>query len=128
MRRGALLLAGMAAMLPVAASAQMEMPAAAPPDGATLFRRQCATCHTLNAADPQRQGPTLAGVYGRKPGAVPGYQYSAGFANVDFVWDEPHLDPYLANPQAVIAGAVMPYHQASGAVRGAIIGYLREQH
>ena len=127
MRLGVLLV-GMAAMLPTGAWGQMDAPTAAPPDGATLFRRQCATCHSLNAADPPRQGPTLAGVYGRRPGTVPGYKYSASFATVDFVWDQAHLDPYLANPQAVIPGAVMPYHQANGTVRGAIIDYLKEQH
>jgi cytochrome c len=110
-----------------AAWAQMELPAAAPPNGATLFRNQCATCHTLNASDPQRQGPTLAGVWGRKAGSVPGFHYSAGFANADWNWDEAHLDPYLANPQAVIPGAVMPYKQADAARRHAIIEFLKGQ-
>jgi cytochrome c2 len=48
--------------------AQLPLPAAVAPIGADLFKQQCATCHSLNAADPPRQGPALAGVYGRKPG------------------------------------------------------------
>ena len=39
------------------ANAQMPLPAAKPPDGATLFKQQCATCHTNNLSDPVRQGP-----------------------------------------------------------------------
>lgn len=117
-----------AVMPPAPARAQLDMPAATAPDGATLFKRQCATCHSLAAGEAPRQGPTLAGVWGRKAGSVEGFHYSAGFANADFAWDEPHLDAYLAEPQAVVPGAVMPYRQGKAAVRAAIIGYLREQH
>jgi cytochrome c len=81
------------------------------PTGADLFKQQCATCHSLNAADPPRQGPVLAGVYGRKPGSLAGFRYSSGYAATDFVWDEEHLDTYLANPQALIPGAIMLYKQ-----------------
>ena len=68
--------------------AQPPLPAAVTPTGADLFKQQCATCHSLNAADPPRQGPVLAGVYGRKPGSLAGFHYSPGYAEVDFVWDE----------------------------------------
>lgn len=108
------------------AGAQVAMPAAKPPSGEELFKRQCSTCHTVNAADPQRQGPTLAGVFGRKAGTVSGFHYSPGFAKADWSWDEAHLDPWLTNPQAVIPGAIMPYKQAKAEVRTAIIGYLKD--
>jgi len=110
-----------------AARAQFEVPAAPKADPATLFRNQCATCHTVNAADPPRQGPTLAGVVGRHAGSVAGFHYSAGFANADFAWDDAHLDAWLTNPQAVIPGAIMPYRQANSATRAAIISYLKGQ-
>lgn len=110
------------------AEAQMTLPTAKPPSGEELFKRQCSTCHTLNAADPQRQGPTLAGVFGRKAGSVSGFHYSPGFAKADWSWDEAHLDPWLTNPQAVIPGAIMPYRQAKPEVRAAIIGYLKGLH
>ena len=109
------------------AQAQIALPQAEAPDGATLFRRQCGTCHSLVAGEI-RQGPSLAGVYGRKAGTLPGFKYSAGFADTDWVWDDAHLDPYLTNPQAVIKGGVMGYRQANADVRQAIIGYLKEQH
>src|ERR1044072_1887403 len=41
------------------ANAQMPLPAAKPPDGATLFKQQCAVCHTLSLSEPMRQGPPL---------------------------------------------------------------------
>ena len=108
------------------AMAQFTVPASKP-NPEVLFRNQCATCHTLNAADPPRQGPTLSGVIGRRAGSVPGFKYSPGFANADFAWDDAHLDAYLTKPQAVIPGAVMPYAQANAQTRAAIISYLEAQ-
>jgi cytochrome c len=69
------------------ASAQFTPPAATPPDGATLFKQQCATCHTTNVSDPPRQGPTLFNIVGRDAGKVDGFRYSAGFADAKFKWD-----------------------------------------
>ena len=126
MLRAGLLLSVVIMASPHTSRAQFTVPAAKPAPE-SLFRNQCATCHSLNASDPPRQGPNLAGVIGRKDGTVPGYKYSAGFANTDFAWDQAHLDAYLTNPQAVIPGAVMPYRQANAATRAAIIGYLEGQ-
>jgi cytochrome c len=108
------------------AVAQMVLPAAKPPDGATLFKQQCAVCHTTNASDPPRQGPSLASVVGRKAGTVAGFRYSSGFAQAGFIWDESRLDAWLTDPQAVIPGAIMPYRQARADIRTSIIAYLKE--
>ena len=110
------------------AMAQMALPEAAPPDGAKLFKNQCAACHTVHASEPKRQGPTLEGVVGRKAGAVADFNYSPGFAKADWVWDEARLDAWLTNPQAVIPGAIMPYRQAKAETRKAIIAYLKDLH
>lgn len=110
------------------AAAQMAVPETAAPDGTKLFKTQCATCHTVHASDPKRQGPTLDGVFGRKAGSVADFHYSAGFAKADWSWDDTHLDSWLANPQAVIPGAIMPYRQGKAEVRAAIVGYLKDLH
>ena len=108
------------------ADAQMPLPAAKAPDGATLFKQQCATCHTTNLTDPVRQGPPLLKIVGRPAGKVDGFHYSAGFARADFVWDDASLDAWLANPQAMIPGTVMAYRQPKPETRAAIIAYLKE--
>jgi cytochrome c len=108
------------------ADAQMPLPAAKPPDGATLFKQQCAVCHTTNLSDPVRQGPPLAKIVGRRAGKVDGFHYSEAFASADFVWDDARLDAWLTNPQAVIPGAIMTYRQAKPETRAAIIAYLKE--
>jgi cytochrome c len=108
------------------ATAQVSPPPAKPPEGAALFKQQCATCHTTNLSDPQRQGPSLFKVMGRQAGKLDGFHYSAGFAQASFAWDESKLDAWLTNPQAVIPSAIMAYRQPKPETRAAIIAYLRE--
>ena len=110
------------------ASAQMSLPAAKPAYGAALFKQQCATCHTTNASDPPRQGPSLFNIVGRDAGTAEGFRYSAGFATAKFKWDEQKLDEWLTDPQAMIPGAVMPYKQSKSEIRTAIVSYLGELH
>ena len=117
-----------AMLVATAALAQMPLPAAKPPDGPTLFKQQCATCHTNNTSDPIRQGPSLFGIVGRRAGTASGFHYSAGFAKTDFAWDDAKLDAWMSNPQEMIPGAIMAYRQAKPEVRAAIIAYLKELH
>ena len=107
------------------ANAQMPLPAPKPPDGATLFKQQCATCHTTSLSEPVRQGPPLVKIVGRPAGKLEGFHYSQGLASADFVWDEAKLDAWLTNPQAVIPDAFMAYRQAKPETRAAIIAYLK---
>jgi cytochrome c len=95
------------------ADAQMPLPAAKPPDGATLFKQQCAVCHTTSLSEPARQGPALVKVV-------------EALSKADFAWDETRLDAWLSNPQAVIPGVTMVYRQAKPETRAAIITYLKE--
>jgi cytochrome c len=108
-----------------AASAQLSLPAAKPPDGAALFKQQCGTCHTTSLSDALRQGPPLVQIVGRPAGKFEGFRYSPGLARAGFAWDETRLDAWLTNPQAVIPDAVMAYRQAKPETRAAIIAYLK---
>lgn len=110
------------------ADAQMPLPAAKPPDGATLFKQQCAVCHTTSLSEPVRQGPPLFKIVGRPAGKVEGFRYSDGLGRADFAWDEAQLDAWLTNPQGVIPGVVMAYRQAKPETRAAIITYLKGQN
>jgi cytochrome c len=117
-----------AALWSAGASAQMNVPDAPAPDGAKLFRNQCATCHTLTSAEPPRQGPTLEHVIGRKIGSIDSYKYTAGYRESGGVWDDATLDKYLQNPSAMFPGSTMAYRQANPVTRQAIIAYLKDQN
>jgi cytochrome c len=108
-----------------AASAQISLPAAKSPDGAALFKQQCATCHTTSSSDAPRQGPPLVQIIGRQAGKVEGFHYSPRLAQTGFTWDEGMLDAWLTDPQAVIPGAIMAYREAKAETRAAIIAYLK---
>jgi len=90
-----------------------------------LFKQQCATCHTIDPAEPVRQGPPLSKIVGRPAGKLDGFHYSPGLGKADFVWDEAKLDAWLTNPQTVIPDAFMAYRQAKPETRAAIIAYLK---
>ena len=64
---------------------------------------------------------------GASPEALQAFAIRRATRATDFVWDEEHLDTYLADPQALIPGAIMLYKQKSSSVRKAIISFLKEQ-
>jgi cytochrome c len=67
---------------------------------------QCKPCHSLEP-DKNGVGPTLHGLFGRKAGTVPGYNYSAALKNSGVVWNEDTLKQYLSDPHKFIPGDKM---------------------
>ena len=97
----AVLALGLFVALPGTASAQ---DAAA---GEKVFN-QCKACHTIEAGGPNRVGPNLHGVVGRKAGSVAGFNYSDAMKGAGD-WDEASLDKYLTDPKAAIPGNKMAF-------------------
>ena len=124
---GAIMAATALALAPVAgAKAQDGDPAA----GQRVFN-QCSACHTINQGGPNRVGPNLHGVIGRKAAAVEGFRYSGPMkqkGEEGLVWSEEALRPYLRNPREVVAGTIMAFpglrqdQQISD-----VIAYLKQQ-
>lgn len=69
---------------------------------------QCAACHSLEP-DENKQGPSLAGIFGRKAGTVEDFNYSDANKNSGIVWDEATLRKYLPDPQIVVRGTKMAF-------------------
>jgi cytochrome c len=95
-------------------------------DGQTAFNSSCRTCHTMKEGD-HRQGPSLAGVFGRKAGTAPGYNFSDSMKQSGIVWDEANLDKFIANPDQVVNGNTMkPYGGITDAAqRKTIIEFMK---
>ena len=95
------------------------------PEGRAQFVTSCGVCHTVEPGAPARQGPSLAGIYGRKAGSLADFKYSAALKDGGWVWDEATLDPWMENAQAAHPGTTMPYRQRDEAKRKAILAYLK---
>jgi len=76
--------------------------------GQTLFL-QCRACHSLAAGEPNKVGPNLNGVLGRKAGLAPGFAYSDAFVNADVTWSPEALSKFLARPSQFIPGNRMVF-------------------
>jgi cytochrome c len=94
--------------------------------GAEVFRA-CVACHTLSEQEPQRAGPTLAGLYGRRIASLPGYRFSDALKKLDIVWSaETVAKLFELGPNSYTPGTKMP-EQRIGAEedRKALTDFLR---
>jgi len=92
--------------------------------GATVYESLCAGCHAL---DENRVGPAHRGVFGRKAGSAPDYDYSEALASSKVVWSEETLERWLSGPEKFIPGQKMSISVASEADRRDVIAYLKAQ-
>jgi len=90
--------------------------------GRTAFEKRCTGCHAL---DHEKTGPRLAGVVGRRAGAVPGFPYSDAVKNAGLVWNETNLDKWLTDPETLIPDNDMTFRLDNRAERAAIIAFLK---
>jgi cytochrome c len=114
-------LAAGAALLAVLAPLGAAESAAA--EGRTVFEKRCTGCHAL---DHEKEGPRLAGVVGRKAGAVATFTYSDAVRKSAVVWTEAALDKWLTDPETVIPDNDMSFRLSNPVERAAIITFLKE--
>lgn len=88
--------------------------------------RACQACHSFDKGGPNKVGPALWGVVGRKEGSVDGFAYSEGMKAMGGNWDYAALYKFLANPKAAVAGTKMGFAgYPKPENRADVIAYLR---
>jgi cytochrome c len=102
----------MRGVIPVAAGAFAALAALSPvgaagdaAHGEKIYER-CAACHSL---DRDRTGPRHCGLFGRRAGSRPGFDYSQAMRGSGIVWNDATLDRFLAAPTKVVPGTAMGY-------------------
>ena len=73
-----------------------------------LWFERCKVCHALTPGKNEK-GPSLHGLFGRKSGTSPGYDYSLAMKKTAIVWTERTLDNFLATPKIVVPGLKMEF-------------------
>jgi cytochrome c2 len=87
---------------------------------------ECAACHSVEKG-VNNVGPTLAGIFGRKAGALAEFRYSAAMRKSGITWTPQTLDEYIADPQKRIPANRMPYAGLTDvAARADLIAYLQK--
>ena len=90
--------------------------------GKTVFEKRCTGCHALEG---NREGPKLAGVFGRKAGSVAGFEYSAGLKNSGITWNEATLERWLTDPDKVAPDTKMDFNVPKAQERSDLIAYFK---
>jgi len=112
-----------AALTPSLASADAAADAVA---GKRVFMR-CMACHAVKPGAPNKVGPNLSGVVGRKAGQAKGFRYSAAMTKAPVTWNEATLDKWLTRPASVVPGTSMVFAGLPKPEdRKAIIAYLKK--
>jgi cytochrome c len=85
---------------------------------------QCSVCHSIDGTNGV--GPTLKGIVGSKAGELAGFRFSRAMKTSNIAWDDTTLDAFVADPQKVIPGNVMPFSGvADPKQRADVIAYLK---
>jgi cytochrome c2 len=86
----------------------------------------CIACHPVEPG-VHGIGPSLAGIIGRKAGAVADYRYSRALRRSGITWTAEALDTFVADPQASVPANRMPYAgMTDAAARADLIAYLQK--
>lgn len=88
--------------------------------GQAVFQQMCALCHAAQGG----QGPSLAGVVGRKAASAPGFGYTSALTASGLRWNAATLDRYLTNPAALVPGTNMVVQVPDSTDRRDLIAYL----
>lgn len=97
--------------------------AADKPNGETIFRQRCQSCHSAVAARPSTVGPNLAGVVGRRAASTT-FNYSPALKKSGLTWTRANLDRYLTAPMRMVPGTRMVISLTDPAQRAAVLDYL----
>ena len=90
--------------------------------GKELYDSRCTGCHSI---DQNRIGPAHQGVFGRRAGLAPGFDYSPAVKASRIVWSEKTLNAWLTSPEKLIPGQRMGYSVSEANDRADLVAYIK---
>jgi cytochrome c len=94
--------------------------------GKAVFEKRCTGCHAMTV---DREGPRLAGVYGRKAGSIAGFDYSAGLKKSGLSglrWNDATLESWLTEPDLMVPDNKMGVSVPKAQERLDLIAYFKQ--
>lgn len=125
--------AGLIGTAQAQAPASAQASAAAPAPDADFKRGrllyiQCRACHELKEGEPNKVGPNLHGMIGRKSALAEGFAYSPALKGANLTWDRATLDRWIEKPSALVPGNAMAFAGiANPKDRAALITYIETE-
>src|SRR5882757_8465837 len=94
--------------------------------GERVFNQQCKTCHSLEEG-PSLTGPTLHGMFGRKAGTAPGFEFSPEMIKSGIVGADTSLPEATRDPKAKVPDTTMVFNGIKQAGQLAdLVAYLKQ--
>jgi cytochrome c len=93
--------------------------------GKAVFEKRCTGCHSMET-NTGREGPKLAGVFGRKAGSAPGFTYSTGLKTLGLTWTDATLEKWLSDPDLMVPDNNMSFSVPKAEERRDLIAYLKQ--
>lgn len=119
--RQRIIVGAMAAVAVMAATSARS--AGGDPTRGRLVYAQCQICHQI---DRNGIGPKHRGLFGRRAGSLPDYDYSMALKNSGIVWNGQTLDQWLQGPAKMVPGTKMVFAGLADAQeRADVIAYLK---
>lgn len=111
--------ADLAAIGPKLAGANVEA-------GKAIFQKQCFTCHTVDKGGPNKVGPNLWAIVGRKKASHEGFSYSSALQAKGGDWTYEDINHLIFKPQGYVRGTKMAFvGLPKEQERADVIAYLR---
>jgi len=82
---------------------------AADVDNGKSIWNKCRACHQIGENAKNMVGPELNGLFGRKAGSAPGFNYSEANKGSGITWDEATFREYIKNPKGKIPNTKMVF-------------------